>query len=327
MTGFTVANGKIIDPNGNSFIARGVCVLDSTMSDAIANLLTFFPGVNMVRVAAESGYQAPTYYTPFVNAMTAKGIVVQIGNYNALTTSLSGKALTTETNWYAALATAFKANPLVWFSTLNEPQAVKGASVSGEQLAIYNAIRATGNTNPVGIEPIGGWTTGGFVAADYVKITNVHFDVHFYNWVSNYATDVPTNAAALTTEINNLGNIKSADGVMPVLIGEYGNSTDGNAIDVGWQAVVQAVNQSGYGSAAWIYQYPGGNAAGDQLFVNGETGTTSGGLSAYGKLVASYINASVAPPGPTAAQIASLQANVADMMAQLAAINAFLATL
>ena len=127
--GFSVSNGQIIGPNGQPFIAGGVdiwagqVINDPTGS---ANLIaSLFPNANMVRIAAGDGYAADTAaaLTPFVNLMTSKGIVVEIGNYNpALTSNVgSGQALTDELAWFTSLATAFKGNPYVWFSTDNEP--------------------------------------------------------------------------------------------------------------------------------------------------------------------------------------------------------------
>ena len=94
--GFSVSNGQIIGPNGQPFIAGGVdiwagqVINDPTGS---ANLIaSLFPNANMVRIAAGDGYAADTAaaLTPFVNLMTSKGIVVEIGNYNPALTSNVG---------------------------------------------------------------------------------------------------------------------------------------------------------------------------------------------------------------------------------------------
>src|SRR5258707_61989 len=77
------------------------------------------------------------------------------------------------------------------------------------------------------------------------------------------------------------------------MIGEYGNSTDGTNVDPGWQATVQAVNTTpdGEGSAAWNVD-AGGTS--DQLYTT--PGTFTSALSAYGQMVAQYIQAGPSPP-------------------------------
>jgi len=190
--GFSVSGGQIIGPNGQPFKARGIDILESTLGAAVGDasggaLLQDFPNTNMVRIAMESGYQSYTDAT-FVNAvnwLTAKGIVVEIGNYDAPTQSVStGSQLTDEVNWYTALATIYKGNPYVWFSTDNEPtdtySGLPAGSVTAEQVAVYNAIRATGSNSMVGLEPIGGG--GSLNPSAYTDMTDVHWDQHYYNW-------------------------------------------------------------------------------------------------------------------------------------------------
>ena len=69
----------------------------------------------------------------------------------------------------------------VWFGTYNEPP-TKGGSLSAWQRATYDAVRGTGNNNPVMLE---------VQAADlelqkamepsyYATMTNVIWDVHVY---------------------------------------------------------------------------------------------------------------------------------------------------
>ena len=95
--------------------------------------------------------------------MTSKGIVVEIGNYIPALTSKSPPVRHSPMSspGITSLATAFKGNPYVWFSTDNEPgdQYTYNGATSAEQLAVYNAIRATGNTSMIGLEkhPVGQW--------------------------------------------------------------------------------------------------------------------------------------------------------------------------
>jgi hypothetical protein len=254
----------------------------------------------MVRIAAGDGYagDSAAALTPFINLMTSKGIVVEIGNYNpALTSNVAtGQALTDELAWFTSIATAFKGNPYVWFSTDNEPsdQYTYGGATSAEQLAAYNAIRATGNTSMIGIEN-SQWSINGqqsfsasISASDIAGMTNVHWDDHYYNWLSGYSSDVGANLSALKSEVAGSQVYKDADGVIPVIVGEYGNSTTGSGIDGGGTATVAAVLQSGYGSTAWGIN-PGGS--GDQL-------TNGNSLTDFGQQVATAETSPVVAPPP-----------------------------
>ena len=77
--------------------------------------------------------------------------------------------------------------------------------------------------------------------------------------------------------------ITSADGVMPVIIGEYGDSTTGEDIDANGDQVVQVVDSSGYGSMAWNWN---SCCTGDKL----TNGPGSSLTSPYGQLVAQFIS-------------------------------------
>jgi hypothetical protein len=334
---FTVTGGKIIAPNGQPFVPRGVDVVDCSSPTCsiqvlkAADITTAFPGTSMVKIQVESGYNAPSYYTSFVNSLTSIGIVVEIGNYNngysatyACWAALTGSALTTEVSWYTALATAFINNPYVWFSTTNEPcDGATSGSSNAEQVAIYNAIRGTGSNAIIGIDPIGGWTTGlypapnGYLdAASFTSRTNIHWDVHYYNWAggffqsncglsgSGFSTSLSANEASLAAMIACAQSFAtSANGRIPVIIGEYGNATRGALpADAGWVEAVQAVINAagnGFGSTADVYYYPiaqgGSGATGDQLFTNGlkysPPTLANPGLSDYGLQVAAGIAA------------------------------------
>ena len=208
--------------------------------------------------------------------MTSAGIVVEIEDHLGIRIQVFlgiNWRLGIETGT-AGMAAAFIGNPYVWFGTINEP----GNGDSDQELATYNAIRGTGNNNPIMLEVM----ASGYNPADYANMNNVIWDIHYYNWLSGYASDEPTNAATLA----NLVASTQAVADFPILIGEYGDSTDGSNIDPGGAATVDAVNTSGYGSAAWLWYFPGltGNP-GDEL-TDG-----NGNLSAYGQQVAGYIAA------------------------------------
>jgi beta-glucanase (GH16 family) len=299
---FQVSNGQITGPDGQPFKAQGIDILDSTLGSVVGDasggvLLQQFPNINMVRIATESGYGQPSQaFINAVNWLTAKGIVVEIGNYNDGNGQVAtGAELNAEVAWYKSLATMFVNNPYVWFTTANEPEdassggAAPAGSVTAEQVAVYNAIRGVGNNNQIALE---GATQATLNPAAYANMTNVHWDVHYYNWESGYSTDVNANVAKVNQDIAKVEAIHSADGTIPVILGEFGNATDGTNVDPGGTAAVQAVINTMpqfSGWDAWLYYWPG-DLTGDEL-VDQNTGQ----LTAYGQQIATAMTAANAP--------------------------------
>ena len=65
-------------------------------------------------------------------------------------------------------------------------------------------------------------------------MTNVHWDDHYYNWLSGYSGNVAANLSALQSEIAGPQAYKSADGAIPVIVGDrYGN------VDLGERQLMQ----------------------------------------------------------------------------------------
>jgi hypothetical protein len=293
--GFGTLDGQIYSPNGDPFIARGVNVMYGNGNPSAAQLQADFPGINYVRLAIYN-YDSPAALTAYVNDLTSHGIVVELENHNNGAgnaggnqgTIFTGAALAQEQAWYSAVAAAFKTNPYVWFGTNNEPSEVNAngqtdpAALSAWQQQTYQTIRSAGNNSPVLLEANSwgpGKTNAGYTASDYAGMTNVIWDLHYYGWLSGYSTNQSTVTSTLAGMIADTAAIQSADGKIPVLIGEYGNSTTGQAIDANGNQVVTAVQQSGAGSAAWAW---GSGNPGDGL-TNG-----NGGVSAYGQQVAAF---------------------------------------
>lgn len=266
--GFSTANGQFYTPGGTPFVARGIDVYDSAMGSA-SQILAMFPGINFIRLNVYS-YGSPSAYQAFVNTVTAAGVVVMVdwhvgagGGVEAPT----GSALTAETNWFASMAAAYKSNPAVWFNSLNEP--ANDQNTISEQTAVYQAIRGAGSNAIVLLEWAG--QTGSYASG----MTNVGVDAHYYGWQSGYSTDQGTVNANLQSY---LATVQQAFGNVPVLIGEYGISTDGNSPDPNGDQVVSAVDSSGLGSAAWNWDSQAGS---DNL-------TTGGSMTSYGQTVAGY---------------------------------------
>jgi hypothetical protein len=309
-TTFTTANGTIYSPDGTPWVARGIDIHDSDLAPAATHILNTFPGVNMIRVAIESFSDSPRSFATAVKQLTRKGIVVEFTDYTNSTGHNTGGAagvvytgsrLAAESAWYASMADYYKNNPYVWFGTDNEPS-TKGGSLSQWHLATYNAIRGVGNNNPILLEPSGTRpiASGGVpLQAEldpsvYTTMTNVIWDPHVYGYQNNYNADPASNAANVQGMITSSQTIKSADGLVPVIIGEYGigssnNLTpDANAMQM-VQAVIDAANNGhDSGAAAWAY---------DSAPITNVVDTL-GRLTAFGRMVQHFI---AAAPKPTQA--------------------------
>jgi hypothetical protein len=306
---FSVRNGQIIDPDGKPFIGRGINIADYAMSHSNngANLLRLFPGINFIRLncqgmpdGAKGGLAADTRaaLNAFIAAMTKAKIVVEIedhytaftkeGNTNGIPT---GKALEAELRWYTNVANAFKGNRYVWLGTMNEPGSGYNLSdadknnIALQQIAIYNAIRSTGNANPILLETGGGLPNDNYAGfrtpylSSYADMKNVIWDIHFYGWIPYYSNDPTRLVNSLNRMVADAKSVPTADGSAPVIIGEYGNATNGDTPDANGTAVVKTVQASGYGSAAWTYRA----GASDKLLATRYT------LTPYGAEVAAFL--------------------------------------
>jgi hypothetical protein len=306
--------GKIFGADQQPFVPRGIGVLEGQEAP-VAQLQADFPGINFVRYAIYD-YPPPGAISAYVTSLTSAGIIVEIEDHNNSAGNagggqgviFTGAALTNELDWYSAVATALAKNPLVWWGTNNEPSQTDAAgandpsALSNWQWQTYQAIRNAGNNAPILLEANCGSSNGqptcdvGYNSAAYSQMVNVAWDMHDYGWVVGYSTDPATNSAWISAAVGQLQKYASAGGVgIPVIIGEYGNSTTGLTIDPNGTQVVAAVQQAVQstlvaGSAAWAWGY--GNP-GDGLLSNG------GGLSDFGQQVAAYIATPMAGSGVT----------------------------
>lgn len=303
--GFHVSGGQIIGPDGMPWIARGINAYDSLIGEGAA-MTGMFPGLNFVRVGIHS-YQTPGVYQAFVTQMTNRGVVLEFENHpdgGGGQDSGPPGGIGAESAWYAAMAKAYSSNPYVWFGTFNEPKGI--SSLSSWQRATYDAIRGTGNNNIILVYSTG--ELGVLQPSVYASMHNIVWDVHYYGGGGGGNTD-----QALADSIAGSQSIQSADGLVPALIGEYGNSMDGTNIDSNGVAAVESViNRGGSrknGSGAWAWK-PGGNA--DHLQDGGAL------TSPYGEQVALYIGTDVVPPTPCQ-QAATAQNTLTQITAQVTA--------
>lgn len=306
-TYFSVSGGKVLTPTGATFVGKGVNVPDDQLSTWVTNaacqpLTSLFPGISIVRIPSYTYWAASTYDT-YINRLTALGIVVVIENhqnFKANGTSggnagggaqggaveLTGSLLTTESNWYASLATHFLTNPRVWFGTNNEPStndpvtgSINMPGLSTWQQATYNAIRGTGNNTIIELEmanPNQQGVSGGLTPSVYAAMSGVVWGPHYYSWLWNGQTNATSESTILTStvgstnsqyggivqQIANIQTITSKNGVMPCGIYEFGPSTDGQNLDLAGMncvnAVIAAVNQgTAFCYMAWWINFDG----------------------------------------------------------------------
>jgi hypothetical protein len=282
---FGTVDGRIYTPTGTLFIARGVNVYSNDLKSAATSLTITLPGVNFVRVVTRT-LEDPATFKAFIDKITGQGLVVEFEHHpdggGAQGTVYTGARLAGESAWYASMASTYKTNPYVWFGTYNEPPTT-GGSLSEWQQATYNAIRGAGNDNPILLEVSGSKPSNLQQALDpsvYAKMRNVIWDPHAYNYQSNFSTDQHVVDASVQEMIAAAQRIRSADGLVPVIIGEYGNSTTGERIDPGGIQEIKAVMASGVGSAA--FTWTAGIAPGNMIR------NTDGSLTAYGEMVAVF---------------------------------------
>jgi hypothetical protein len=310
MANFTISGGNIIKPGGGVYTAKGIACYDSDMGQVQQLLFNLFPGTQIIRLACYS-YQSPQTYANFISFCSSHNIVVVIEDHTTSTGSngggaqgvnYTGQALMNMTNWYAANASFYLGNPLVWFGTRNEPPntldaatLIEQGSLTTEHVATYNAIRGTGSKTIIEVELFGGGvpfalgannTQGLWPDSAYATMFNIVWGPHYYNWVSNYATDVASNANAYRSMIAQCQQVTTADGTAPCGCFEYGPSTTGSGVDPGGIASVQAVQSqlgiSGGVSITLAWTWDGG---GDDEITDGGGDITN----PYGTTVAAYL--------------------------------------
>ena len=279
---YKVANGQIYDPAGKVFKARGPNVKflnwpdnqDEIIHFAIADkatcnpLLSTFPGTTAIRLdcfeaMSQFGVAQPAALYPWIDALVAKGVVVEV-ECHVYPGVLQGNDLNQVCAWYAALAAHYKDQPRVWWGTQNEPDPNTG-DVNAMLRGIIGAIRGAGNNSPIMIcvDSYNG-LDGAFLAQQH----NLVWDQHFYGWTSGYSTDQNTVNANLLGYWQTSQQYRSADGVIPMIVGEFGTAgywnpdhgfvAEGQGIDANWQQVLTAVYTAPYlsGYLQWNYNTP-----------------------------------------------------------------------
>lgn len=307
---FTVSDGKIISPAGKPWLGYGINlnveqVDEAVTSDAFTPLLDLWPGLGFIRLAFHSYTSATDRSLQVFLARSAAHLVPVICEDHTGISSgpYTGARLAQQNAWFASIASTYASNPYVWIGTLNEPNPNNIPAISVQQKSNYDAIRATGSKAIIAMELPGGGNPGtigagkGMDPAVYAPMTGIIWDLHYYGWVSGYSTDQAKVNAALAgnvaagTGVAAAQTIRSADGLVPVIIGEYGDSTNGDTVDANATQVIKAVGDSKLSSTAWAWR-PGGKA--DILTNAGNPPTLT---SPYGREIAALIKANAVPTG------------------------------
>ena len=307
---FRVSDGKIIGPDGNIFIARGINILDNDTENATAATVTaLLPKINFIRLAVGGdtcGYpcaQSNAAIESWVQTMTARNIVVLIeSHFTGQPSARSAVNLAGEAAWYAPLAAYFKGNAYVWFGSGNE---LGNPGLTAEHQNVYNTVRRAGNNNIVVLGVADGNPNGPSDAGSagaYTDMTNIVWDQHWYNWMSaKGTTDQPTaNQAAINVVSRDQTYTTSASGTIPVIFGETGYNDyvcTSNGPKGGICGATQAVNAAmtvgpthGSGFATWLWKFT--------PCCGGQTDHVSNkALTGFGRNTAQFIAAGSGPPG------------------------------
>jgi hypothetical protein len=210
----------------------------------------------------------------------------------------AGAQLAAESAWYAAMAAHFKTNPYVWFGTYNEPPS-KGGSLSAWQRATYDAVRGTGNNNPIMLEASGSRSWNLQKALDpsyYATMKNVVWDVHIYPYQNDFNTDPMSITDNINAMIAAAQTIQSADGKVPVIIGESGPSMTEGLAPNGYatvEALINVAHKGTMGGLASFVWYANAEVGSDT--PNNLTDSNGNPTNPYGRMVQRYIGTDTVP--------------------------------
>ena len=277
--------------DGAPWTMKGIAVLDSTMAGTPPAQIRaeFGPDLNtiMLAIGADGGgyqtAQSNDAIVAYVKAANAAGFWVCLSDYvPGQPQGRSGQDLANSCTWYNRLSQDCTGLRVFW-TTENEVQGPLDAMLA----AVYQAIRATGDENLIMIEP--SWPNS-LSPATVQNMTGVCWNIHIYPWIfqslpktqAAYDQGVVSQAQAWT----NFG--PSADGTMPVVMGEGGNATSGNGgplddpvIDGKFATVQACINNLGgalAGDVFWIRDWHGQGG-------NADTMIDGGTLTDYGQQI------------------------------------------
>jgi Ca-dependent carbohydrate-binding module xylan-binding/Cellulase (glycosyl hydrolase family 5) len=277
MANFTVsATGGFINPNEQQWAMRG---LNAGVQDALtgfANVLTDYPGLTAIRLNT-GGNDSATDIDKVVQEYTARGVVVMIEDHSGNPNNVA---------WYTQMATAYKGNANVFLEMPNEPNATNLAQI---QIGLVNAIRAAGFTNPIALQPAGGYDFSNISAVTAaVGTNNIFITPHIY-----FGGADPNGAAQYVS--NDISTSLSL-GLFPA-IDEFGDAMDGWNRDQYGDRVISSViaaNDAGKAGAVFWAMDNGNHPNGaDSAFLN----TSGTQLTPVGRDIQPWLSQSTTTTG------------------------------
>lgn len=207
---------------------RGV---NASVRDALEGwpqVMQQFPGMNAIRLNCDSGRDSAGDIARVVATYTGAGVAVEVEDHSGNRDNVF---------WYQEMAGMFKNNPLVLLEMPNEPDR---NGLVGIQINLIRAIRGAGFTNPIGIQPAGGWdfaNVGPVIAA--VGTAGVFVTPHIY-----YDGSDPNGAVNYVN-----GSIAACEALgVACVIDEFGDAMDGFTRNPQGMAVLLAVLAANQGA-------------------------------------------------------------------------------
>ena len=200
----------------------------------LGNLFTQLPGITCVRLNT-GGNDNPSQIDQVVKTITGRGCVVEIEDHSGNPNNVA---------WYTQMATAYKGNPLVILEMPNEPNP---SNLTAIQIGLVKAIRGAGFTNPVALQPAGGYDFGqiGATLNGIPDKTNIFITPHIY-----YSGNDPNGASQY---VNNDITACRNFGCFPA-IDEFGEAMDGwNWDQFGASVVSSTIAANKAGSCGALY--------------------------------------------------------------------------
>ena len=214
---------------GTPLIMRGV---NAGVQDALTGwpqVMAQFPGMTALRLNSGAGDSMANIST-VVQEYTGAGVIVEIEDHTGNPDNAQ---------WYTQLAQTFKGNPRVYLEMPNEPVA-DASTTASNQIGIIKAIRSAGFTNPIGVQPVGGYDFSNLPAViAAVGTTGLFVTPHIY-----YSGTDPNGAVQYVQS-----DIQQAQALgLVAVIDEFGNAMDGVTLDPQGNAVILAVIAANEGS-------------------------------------------------------------------------------
>lgn len=274
---FETYNGKIYDPNGREFVAKGVN-LNGPGFGWPGNPVSYVDeiekwGFNAIRLNVKEIEPSQYKYAEngtidsIVQAYTQAGIVVMIEPHEETGGWFEGQELDELVNWHSNLAERYKDNPYVWLNVSNEPGGLNSPANKDKYLnqntQVIQAIRGKGFENPI---IVNGWYWG---QDGNTKNSNVPDSDSAILSVSDslLAVDRTANKGndqlvfSLHTYLQwSYGDGKLANFVdrvqakkLPFVIGEYGTQGNGDLNDATTKSVLGVAPPRNVGRFAWSW--------------------------------------------------------------------------